>query len=305
MPSIVDQLTRHARRWRHLRGAREVLHTPPIRSRDDGIEILSMIGTRVLLPYLVAAKSFGRALGRGRFVILDDGTLTAADRAVLHYHLDDPELLPIAAVDTGPMPRGGTWERLLTILDRRRDAYLIQLDSDTVTTGASVEDVVAAIAANRSFSLCGEGSVELLNADAFAAARAPLPPGPVHVQRAFEAVIEQVRVPALRYFRGCSGFAGFGRGDGGRALAERVSVEGERLLGAARWREWGTEQLTSNLVIANEPDPLLLPYDRYLNFWNEPLPADARLVHFLGTCRFDGDVYCRATRAAIARLSAA
>ena len=302
--ALSDRLIWHAKRAMHDRRASAVLRTPPLRSRDDGVQIFSMIGTRVVLPYLVAVKSFAAALGRGRVVVLDDGTLTARDRAVLAHHLDGPELLRADAVDTGACPRGGTWERLVTILDRRRDAYVIQLDSDTVTTGAGVEEVRAAIAANRSFSLRGEAAAELLTADAFAATRASLP-GPLHVQRALEAVVEQVRVPDLRYFRGCSGFAGFARRDAGRGLAETASREGERLLGAGRWREWGTEQITSNLVIANEPDPLLLPYARYLNFWGEGVPADARLVHFLGTCRFQGRAYADATRAAIARLSAA
>ena len=304
MATIAEHLNWRLKRWRHERLARGVLDTPPLPAHDDGVVIFSMIGTRVLLPYLVAVKSFGRALGRGRVVILEDGTLTDADRAVLRRHLDDPEILAADAVDTGPCPRGGTWERLLTILDRRRDAYMIQLDSDVVATGA-VPEVLAAIDANRSFSLKGSAGSALLSAPDFAVQRDPLPPGRAHVQRAFEAVIEQLEVPGLRYFRGCSGFAGFARADTGRVLAERVSAQGERLLGPARWAEWGTEQITSNLVIANEPDPLLLPYDRYLNFWDEAVPADARLVHFLGTCRYHGDAYLRATRAAIARLNAA
>ena len=76
--------------------------------------IFSMMGTRVLLPYLVAVKSFHAQLAIGRVVILDDGTLTAADRAVLAHHLGNPSILPIDAVKTGACPTGGTWERLLT-----------------------------------------------------------------------------------------------------------------------------------------------------------------------------------------------
>ena len=87
MASRSEQLIWHAKRLRHDRRARAVLQTPPLRARDDGVQILSMIGTRAVLPYLVAVKSFAAALGRGRIVILDDGTLTAADRAVLARHL--------------------------------------------------------------------------------------------------------------------------------------------------------------------------------------------------------------------------
>jgi len=300
MPSIAEHLNWHAKQWWHARIARGVLDTPPLAPRDDGVVILSMIGTRVLLPYLLAAKSFAAALGRGRVMVLDDGTLTPGDRAVLDRHLGGPEVIAIGAVDTGPCPRGGTWERLLTVLDRRAGDYVIQLDSDTLTLGP-VPEVQAAVAAGRSFTIRGEASAALRPAIAYAADIAPH----AHIQAAVERAMDRLAGVALarpRYVRGCSGFAGFAPSDTGRALAEAFSRASEALLGRDRWREWGTEQVTSNLVIANEPDPLLLPYDRYLNFWNEGLPADPALVHFVGTCRFDGRTYLDATRAVIAGL---
>jgi len=101
MALLFDRALRKLREHRFLRGCRAVLATPPARTRHDGVVIFSMIGTKVLLPYLVAAKSFQARLGRGRFAILDDGSLTAADKAVLAYHLDDPVITPIASVDRG------------------------------------------------------------------------------------------------------------------------------------------------------------------------------------------------------------
>lgn len=292
----------------HRKAARAILDTPPVVPADDGLVLFSMIGTRVLLPYLVAAKSLHAALGRGRMMILDDGTLTAADRAALAAHLGDPRILSIHDVDTGPCPRGGTWERLLTILDLRADDYVIQFDSDTVTLGGMPE-VAAAIAANRSFALRGEPDSELLSFAEIASLTdddAYFHNPAAHVQGAIECGLDRVSLPMLagpRYVRGCSGFAGFARGDGGRALAEAFSREATRLLGAERWARWGSEQVTSNMVVANEPDPLLLPYDRYLNFWDEGIPADARFVHFIGSCRFSGSAYIDATRAAIRRIA--
>lgn len=306
MSTLATHLNWRWKSWRHARLAHGILATPPIVPRDDGVVLFSMIGTRVLLPYLVAAKSLHRHLGRGRMVILDDGTLTAADRATLARQCGDPEIIALAAVDTGPCPRGGTWERLLCILDRRAADYVIQFDSDTVTLGA-LPEVAAAIDAGRSFSLRGDATVELMDGVALAASLPPLPP-PMHIQQATERLLGDLDLPGLaqaRYFRGCSGFAGFARSDNGRRLAEQFSAAIEARLGAARWREWGTEQVTSNFVIANEPDPLLLPYHRYLNFWDEGLPADRRLVHFLGTCRFRGSAYLDATRFAIGSAIAA
>ena len=74
----------------------------------------------------------------------------------------------------------------------------------------------------------------------------------------------------------------------------------ERLGGI--WREWGSEQVASNYVIANDPGPLQLPYDHYVNHWSEPLPADPAFVHFIGTYRFRNGNYSRCTRDAVARL---
>lgn len=307
MEQLLNRVLRKLREFQFLRASRAVLNTAPCRvDPDDRVVIFSMIGTKVLLPYLVAAKSFQARLGRGRFAILDDGTLTAADKAVLAHHLGNPPITPIASVETGPCPRGGTWERLLTILDLRQDNYVIQLDSDIVVLDA-VPDVLAAIAAGQSFTLRGEAGAELLPLTGISDwARTRGETGRLHVQSSIELAMEQVRIPgrdSLRYVRGCSGFAGFAPGGEGRALAEAFSQEAERLLGAAHWAEWGSEQVTSNFVIANEPQPLLLPYDRYLNFWNEPLSKAAAVVHFIGTFRYHRGAYLRAARQAIAALN--
>ncbi len=305
MAQLIDRALRKLREFRFLRGCHAVLSTPPARVREDGVVIFSMIGTKVLLPYLVAAKSFQAQLGRGRFAILDDGTLTAADMAVLAHHLGNPPITPIASVDTGPCPRGGTWERLLTILDLRQGDYVIQLDSDIVALGP-VPEVAAAIDAGRSFTLRGEASAEILPLAAIADwASRHHNPGRQHVQAAIEQAMDRVSIagrPALRYVRGCSGFAGFAPGDEGRGLAEAFSQEAQRLLGPSHWAEWGSEQVTSNFVVANEPEALLLPYDRYLNFWNDPISADAGLVHFIGTFRYHRGAYLAAARRAIAAL---
>lgn len=311
-PSLAEHLNWHVKQRLHRRLARRVLDTPPIAGRDDGVILFSMIGTAVLLPYLVAVKSLAQRLSRGRVVILDDGTLTADDKAVLAHHLNDPRIIPIGDVDTGPCPRGGTWERLLTILDLRTDAYVIQVDSDTVTLG-DLAEVRAAIDAGRDFTLRGEAGVEIRTASHIARERAgvdPRAPG-LHVQDAAEAAIgtvELARPGELHYVRGCSGFAGFAPGGPGRDLAEGFSRAMDAAIGRDRWSRWGSEQVTSNFVVANGHDPLLLPYDRYWNFWNAALfgrarfPSDPAFAHFIGTYRFHGDAYLTATRQAIDRL---
>lgn len=305
MPSLADHLRWKAKAYAHRHIARAVLRTPPVPARGDGPVALSMIGARVVEPYLVAAKSLLRALGEGRAIALDDGTLSPADRATLERHLPGVEIRAAAEVDTGPCPRGGTWERLLAILDLRAGAYVVQLDSDTLTLGP-IPEVREAIRANRSFSLRGEPDSALADARAFAARLPPLPE-PMHVQHAAERALGRLAPPLgrPRYFRGCSGFAGFARGGEGRGLAEAFSRENARLLGAERWARWGSEQVTSNFVIANDPDPLLLPYDRYLNHTGAVPPADAAFVHYVGEWRFESRSYFEATRRAIRALAAA
>jgi hypothetical protein len=307
MISFADRLTWHAKRLRHRRVAARVLATPPIRPVDDGVVLLSMVGSAVVLPALVAIKSLHAQLGRGRVALLDDGTLTQADRKTFAHHLGNPVITHIRDVDLGVAPPGGTWERLLHLLDLRRDHYVVQVDSDTVTLGA-LPEVAQAIDAGRDFTLRGEAEAALVEVDALRdryRGSDPRRPG-LHVQDAAEEAMGQVAIAGRglrRYARGCSGFAGFAPGAPGRELAEGFSLEMDRLIGRERWSRWGSEQVTSNLVVASGKDPLLLPYDRYCNFENRPLPADMRFVHFIGTCRFHGSAYRNATRASIAALS--
>jgi len=305
MISLAHRIIRKLRERRFTAAIRGVLMTPPLRAADDGVVLFSMIGTRVLLAYLVAVKSLHARLARGRVVILDDGTLTQADKAVLAYHLDNPRIIPIAEVATGPCPKGGTWERLLTIMDLRRTDYVIQLDSDTVTLGP-VDEVAEAIRKGRCFTLRGDEQAEMLNLAEIAAWTAQrFGSGRQHVQSLVEQAMDRMVIQGradLRYVRGCSGFAGFAPSPSGRALAEAFSAEAERLLGKPRWAEWGSEQVTSNFLVANEAHSMLLPYDRYTNFWNAEIGRTERFVHFIGTFRYHRGAYLRAARQAIARL---
>ena len=309
MDTLADRGLRKLRELHFNRTVRAVLAAPPVRAVDDGVVIFSMIGTRVLLPYLVAAKSLHARLGRGRFAILDDGTLTAADKVTLTLHLNQPELRSLSAVNVGDCPRGGCWERLLTLLELRRENYVIQLDSDTVTLGP-VDEIALAIDQGRDFTLRGEASSAWLPVDSFSADFAALPPA-AHVQAKIEALLPQVAAAAgglshgglSHYVRGCAGFAGFASGGPGRELADGFSRAAAAQLGPEVWAQWGSEQVMSNLYIANEGEPLLLPYARYLNFWNEPIASEAAFVHFVGTFRYHRGAYAAAARAAVAELT--
>lgn len=304
-----DRLLRARRMARHLRDARRITATPPIVPAQDGVVILSMIGTVTVLPYLVAVKSFHHHLGRGRIVILSDGSLTDADRRLLAHHCGSPLILDIADIDTGRCPRGGTWERLLTALDLRAQDYVIQLDSDTVTLG-DVPEVRAAIAANENVLFLGGSDAEEKGIEPlpdYVARRYPGGPvaEPAHMQVLVESrLADHPDAGHLRYVRSCSGFAGFARGGpSGRAEATHISIAATRLVGDAVWWRWGSEQVTSNILLANEPGARLLPYARYCNYWLQPISGDERLVHFVGTHRYTDATYRRMTARAIGQLA--
>ncbi len=300
----LESLLRKAGEWQHSRVARSVLETAPIAPRDDGVVLFSMIGTRVVLPYLVAIKSLHHHLQRGRIMVLNDGTLDDADRSVLAAHCGNLVIIEPGDIKTAPCPTGNCWERLLSILDLRTDDYVVQLDSDTVTLGP-VPEVAAAIDANRSFTL--GGGVEDAR-HAFMAipdmVRSIYADGPArgHIQSLIEAQLGNIPDAAnFRYIRGCAGFAGFSRSCSGRQMAEQFAVDATRVVGA-RFSEWGSEQAASNFVIANDPDPLQLPYERYTNHWEEALPPDPAFIHYIGTYRYARGSYVASTEQAIRML---
>lgn len=281
---------------------RGIKATGPLRHRDAPIRVVSMVGTRDLAMYLVAVKSFYARIPGGEIVVLDDGTLTEADRATLVRHLGAPRIERIAAVETGACPRGGCWERLLRIMELSADAYVIQLDSDVLTLGP-VPEVCEAIAANASFTLSSSPDAAIVSVEEAAAKVAD--GDPRETQFAAEQALPLLP-PGLgrRYVRGSAGFAGFARGASSRVLAEAFSTAMQRQLGM-RWSEWGTEQVASNWLAANAPDGRLLPWERYRCFYGEALPEAAALVHFIGTWRYQDGVFVTRAREAIATMEPA
>lgn len=292
---------------RHERVCRPILDSAPIRAQNDGLVLFSMMGTKVLLPYLVALKSLWVQLQRGRVVILDDGTLTDGDKAILNHHCDTPVIIPIRDVDIDGFVKGGAWERFLSILDLRHGDYAIQLDSDTVTIGP-VPELVAAIDNDQSFTLGGDedsaarGVVTVADyTKDYLGVRPPPPSGNEPVQIVMERGMQKLRgSDTLNYIRGCAGFAGFAKQAGGRDVTRDFTDQYRALIGSEKLSVWGSEQFMSNLVIANEPrKPLVLPGKRYVNFWGEPWARETSFIHFLGTHRYTGTAYADATRQAL------
>lgn len=281
---------------------RGILATPPLRPRPAPIRIVSMVRTEHLRMYLLAIKSFYRHLPGGAVTVLDDGSLTEADKAVLGRHVEGIGITRLADIPTAPCPRGGCWERLLHILDLSAESYVVQLDSDVLTSGP-IPDVLAAIGANACFTLNSGAGMGIESLEEAAARVAGL--DPKHLQTRIEQLLPELppEVGGRRYVRGSAGFAGFARGLLARAEAERFSVAMQARLGE-RWAEWGTEQVTSSYLIANAPGGAVLSWPTHACFEPSVDPARASLLHFVGSWRFDRGVYAAKARQVIGELRA-
>src|SRR5205823_6173253 len=62
------------------------------------------------------------------------------------------EIIDFYAISTGLCPRGGTWERLVKLVDLSRESYVIQVDADTLVS-APIAEVIECWRANQSFLL--------------------------------------------------------------------------------------------------------------------------------------------------------
>jgi hypothetical protein len=273
-------------------GCRALLDTPPVAlCAESQFALLSQIRHSDLLMYLLAVKSFCRWLSPAAIYILDDGSLNGDDREILRKHVPGHRLLEIVDFRSEACPKGGTWERLLAISSKVADHYVIQLDADTVATGP-LEEVRACVQHGRAFSIAtwDDQRPETMRERWEVASRLAREPH-AHVQVVAEAHLDRLEgFETMRYIRGCSGFAGFPQGSFSRENVEHISRQMSRALGD-RWREWGTEQFTSNVIVANTPDPAVLPHPKYCDCTQ--LRGEPVFVHFIGTCRFSNGTYRR------------
>jgi hypothetical protein len=273
---------------RFYRQTRAILQTRPMPVVPSALSILSMVSNNDVPMYLLSMKSLYARLGHGHLIAVVDRDMPAATRGQLSEHFPGIEFVVLEDIDVGPCQRGGTWERLVYLLERTRDGYVIQVDCDTLSFGADLQEVADCVAANRAFTLSG-GEREIVSLPE-AARRARAIDHP-YVGMAAESLFDRYPgAEGLRYVRGSSGFAGFAKGGFSRAQIEDFHIQMERLL-PTRWTEWGTEQCASNFAVANSPDAVVLPFPKYANFDHHHDPALSSFLHFIGAYRFDDDLF--------------
>ncbi len=249
--------------------------------------------------YLLALKSAYAQIGFGRVVVLNDGSLTPRDLSTLADHVPAVEIVHISSVKLSDCPKGGTWERLLLISDLVKEQYVIQLDSDSLTLNP-IPDVMDCIARNCSFTMLGRGSLASIepvkSTCERARSRSQTSTEPQAIsERSFDLLPDS---ESVRYVRGTSAFAGFAAQSFTREQVRTFSLNMQAICGHDKWREWGSEQVTSNLIIANSPQAQPLAFPKYVSYYPSDTIRyeDSSFVHFMGTHRFENGLYSKLAR---------
>jgi hypothetical protein len=173
------------------------------------------------------------------------------------------------------------------------ESYVVQLDADTVTLGP-LADVSSAIAAGNSFTLGTEDDQTIVScAEISTWARARLE-SDSHIQLLAESLLDGIDgAERLRYVRGCAGFAGYPKG----SFTPETLVSLSRRMAAVmpeNWDKWGTEQFTSNVLVASMPGARVLPHPRYCA--PHYRLDDSVFLHFIGYVRYASTLYAQLAR---------
>ncbi len=277
----------------------EIYKTPPLKTKDESLRIVTMLQHQDLTMYLLACKALYQFIQEGKFVLINDGSLTRRDLELLDEHLDEPEIIGIDQITTGRLPRGGCWERLIKILELASEYYVIQLDADTLTL-TQIPEVLGAYRENTAFTLgtrMGQSIISFAEASALVANV-----DSEHVQVVAEKQFSMLPPQECgHYVRGCSAFAGFPRGMHARDSLDWFSSELESRIGKL-WREWGSEQVASNFIVANARKSMVLPYPKYASYEPTNSYEGSAFLHFLGSYRFNKGTYLRYSKRSIADL---
>lgn len=284
------------RRARFAAQCRALWSSAPVSlDRSSQIALLSQVQRKDVLMYLLAVKSFCNRIKPGAIFVLDDGSLRENDRERLVGHIPGVAFLALSSYRSRACPTGGTWERLLAISALVDEHYVIQLDSDTLALGP-IEEVSECARRNRSFVLgtWDRQEIETMH-ERWDTARKLNRGAGSHIQLVAEANFDRLReFASLRYVRGCSGFAGFGRRSFARDFIDGISAQMRGALGD-RWAEWGSEQVMSNIVVANIENSMVLPHPKYADC-HKMKEGESEFVHFIGSCRFDNGTYAALAR---------
>ncbi|MES2878590.1 MAG: hypothetical protein V4713_09220 [Pseudomonadota bacterium] len=296
---ILSRLKEYAYKFKYSQAVKKILSTAPVNAGAMKFILLSMVHQRDVLSYLVAVKSFVRFANPGRIVVVCDPSMTAVDREILKKHVPQIELRSAEEFTHPRIPRGGCWERLYAISEYVVDNYVVQLDADTISIHL-LDEVVDAIKQNDGFVLGEIPNQKLMTLAQTSTSAWAHPSQSNHIQAAVERSIKEVGLPSNNlYVRGCAGFTGFPVNQDMRQLLIEFSTCMQSKFGS-RWAEWGTEQITSNYLVANARNTRVLPFPKYAT----PNKTNnlSVFVHYIGLLRFKSSRYARDTKKTIMEI---
>ena len=111
---------------------KNIFSTPIISGRNDGVVILSMVSHKDVLMYLLAVKTLDKNLHRGRFEVINDGTLNKKDIAIIQGHVQGVKFRSFQEINNTKCPLKGCWERLLYAAELSQTEKVLVVDSDIV-----------------------------------------------------------------------------------------------------------------------------------------------------------------------------
>lgn len=279
---------------------RKASELPPIQlDQNSDFIVLTMLCKRDVSQYLIAASSFCDYLRPSRFVVVSDGSLSKDDIHLITSKLKPCEVFLGSNYLDKRLPTYSSWQRILVLSELVQRYYVVQMDAD-IMTFRKIEEVQEAVTRNKPFMLGTDEGESITSAEAAQSfARSCYEEGERHLQCLCESNLDVLPdFQNLRYVRACAGFSGFPKHSFSKEKLLEISSAFESRLGHD-WPVWGSEQVTSNLLLANMNGVEVLPLRYYDSV--ERYSVALKMVHFIGSVRFQHGIYRKLARAFIQR----
>ena len=101
----------------------------------------------------------------------------------------------------------------------------------------------------------------------------------------------------MKYVRGSAAFAGFAAGSFSLSKLEKFSQQMNEIIGED-WTKWGTEQVTSNFLVANSSQSKMMPFPKYAGYHppHNISYKNSHFIHFYGSHRWKNGLYIENAR---------
>jgi hypothetical protein len=285
-------------RYRFFEACKQIVITAPvIATTNEPVAVLTQLQHKDVILFLIAIKTFARQVPLSKVFIINDGSLNEADLILLRKHIPIADFYDAKQFSDPLCPTGGCWERLLAIASFIDQFFIIQLDSDTLTLSA-LDEVNAHIKTNTGFVI---GTWDKQTIESMNITSERVNKNDTHVQMLAEGHFYKLEgSEKLRYVRGCAGFSGFPKNSFNKQFIIDFSTKIEQEIGS-KWRTWGSEQVMSNVVVANLDKAEVLPHPKYADCNHMKLPTTC-FIHFIGECRFRQSIYAKLAQNEIRKL---